>query len=217
MGDVGTTREPPRRGRPGYDQKAILEVAVAAFNEYGYDATSMGVLAARLSLSKAAIYHHFSSKEELLERALDEALGALEAVFTVSETQTGRAIDRLAWVLRGAVHVLSDKLPYVTLLLRVHGNTTVEHNALARRREFDRVVAALVVEACDEGSLRSDIDPRIVTRLLFGMVSSIAEWYRPTGPVDAERLAEDVLAFALDGLRMPASDRIADLVAATND
>lgn len=204
-----------RRGRPGYDQKAILEVAITAFNEFGYDATSMGVLASRLSLSKAAIYHHVSSKEELLELALDEALGALEGVLTTEEARAGRAIDRLAWVLRGAVNVLSEKLPSVMLLLRVHGNTVVEHNALARRKEFDRVVAALVVEACEDGSLRSDIDPRIVTRLLFGMVNSIAEWYRPSGPADAAKLAEDVLAFALDGLRMPTSNRVTDLLGLT--
>jgi AcrR family transcriptional regulator len=201
---VGVTSEPARRGRPGYDQQAILEVAVAAFNEYGYDATSMGVLADRLSLSKAAIYHHFASKEELLERALDEALGSLEAVFAVSEVGASSAIERLDRVLRGAVQVLCAKLPYVKLLLRVHGNTAVETDALARRRELDRVVATLVAAACDEGSIRGDIDPRIVTRLLFGMVSSIAEWYRPEGPADAERLADDVLTFALDGLRIPA-------------
>jgi AcrR family transcriptional regulator len=44
-----------KRGRPGYDQRGILEVAVAAFNEYGYDATSIGMLAERLGLSKSAI------------------------------------------------------------------------------------------------------------------------------------------------------------------
>ncbi|MEX1078560.1 MAG: TetR/AcrR family transcriptional regulator [Homoserinimonas sp.] len=216
MGVAGVTSEPARRGRPGYDQQAILEVAVTAFNEFGYDATSMGVLADRLSLSKAAIYHHFASKEELLERALDEALGSLEAVFVVSETRATSAIDRLNLVLRGAVHVLCAKLPYVKLLLRVRGNTVVETNALARRRELDRVVAALVLDACDEGALRRDIDPRIVTRLLFGMVSSIAEWYRPAGPADAEKLADDVLAFAIDGLRMPAADRLTE-VASAND
>ena len=69
-----------KRGRPGYDQKAILEVSVAVFNEFGYDATSMGVLASRLALSKSAIYHHFTSKEELLELALNEALSGLEGV-----------------------------------------------------------------------------------------------------------------------------------------
>lgn len=69
-----------RRGRPGYDQQGILAVAVAAFNEYGYDATSIGMLAERLGLSKSAIYHHFGSKDEILDLALDAALSGLEAV-----------------------------------------------------------------------------------------------------------------------------------------
>jgi hypothetical protein len=114
------------------------------------------------------------------------------------------ASDRLAAVLRGAVNVLVDKLPAVTLLLRVRGNTDVERHALARRRAFDRAVASLVVEARDEGSLRSDIEPGIVARLLFGMINSIVEWYRPGGQVDAATLADDVLAVALDGLRTQA-------------
>ena len=191
----------PKRGRPGYDQRAILEIAVAAFNEFGYDATSMGVLATRLALSKAAIYHHFSSKDEVLQLALDEALSGLEGVLKEQGALTGSSIDRLAHVLRGAVHVLTSRLPYVTLLLRVRGNTDVERLALTRRRAFDHSVTAHVVEARDEGSLRGDIDPRVVTRLLFGMVNSIAEWYRAGGPEDAAQLADDVLAVALDGLR----------------
>lgn len=195
----------PRRGRPGYDQRQVLDIAVAAFIEHGYDATSMGVLAERLGLSKSAIYHHFPSKGDLLRLALDEALSALEGVLTLPGAVSGPAADRLAVVLRGAVVVLVDKLPFVTLLLRVHGNTEVERNALARRRAFDRAVTALVVEACDEGSLRNDIDPRIVTRLLFGMINSIVEWYRPGGPESTEKLADDVLAVALDGLRVPAA------------
>ena len=200
---------PPKRGRPGYDQRAILEVAVAAFNEFGYDATSMGVLATRLGLSKSAIYHHFASKEELLKQALDEAFDGLEGVLQADNAAAGLAIDRLAAVLRGAVEVLTTRLPYVTLLLRVRGNTDVERAALARRRAFDRSVSALVMEARDEGFLRGDIDPRIVTRLLLGMVNSIVEWYRPDGPEDAGQLASDVLAVALDGLRVsPGLDKL---------
>jgi AcrR family transcriptional regulator len=202
----------PKRGRPGYDQRQVLDIAVAAFIEHGYDATSMGVLAARLGLSKSAIYHHFPSKGDLLRLALDEALTALEGVLTAPEALQGKAADRLAFVLRGAVTVLVNNLSYVTLLLRVHGNTDVERDALARRRAFDRSVTALVVEARDEGSLRSDIDPRIVTRLLFGMINSIVEWYRPGGPESTEQLADDILAVALDGLRTPTSNRGGDLL-----
>jgi AcrR family transcriptional regulator len=197
-----------RRGRPGYDQRALLDVALSAINDFGYDATSMAVLAQRHGLSKSAIYHHFAAKEDILELALDEALTALENVLAAAnELAAGQpdapASDRLAAVLRGAVNVLVDKLPSVTLLLRVRGNTDVERRALARRRAFDRAVASLVVEARDEGSLRSDIEPGIVARLLFGMINSIVEWYRPGGPVDAATLADDVLAVALDGLRTP--------------
>ena len=90
----------------------------------------------------------------------------------------------------------------MTLLLRVRGNTEVERAALSRRRAFDRAVASLVVEARDAGSLRADLDPGIVSRLLFGMINSIAEWYRPGGPEDADQLAADVLTVALDGLRV---------------
>lgn len=192
-----------RRGRPGYDRDEVLEIAVRAFNELGYDATSMGTLAERLGLSKSAIYHHFPSKDALLEAALDEGLGALEGVLGEAGAREGSPAARLRFVLGRAVHVLVERLPSVTLLLRLRGNTPVERAALDRRREFDRAVTALVVEARDAGELRDDIDPRIAERLLFGMINSIVEWYRPEGPEDAQRLTADVLAFAADGLRLP--------------
>jgi AcrR family transcriptional regulator len=194
-----------RRGRPGYDQQSVLEIAVAAFNEFGYDATSMGMLASRLALSKSAIYHHFASKEELLQVALDVALTGLEEILTHEQARSGPAADRLDFILRGAVDVLVTRQPYVTLLLRLHGNTVVERNALARRREFSQAVAALLLAARDEGSVRSDIDPAVVARLLFGMINSIVEWYRPTGSENAAKLADDVLTIALNGLRVPSS------------
>ncbi|MEW2461913.1 MULTISPECIES: TetR/AcrR family transcriptional regulator [Microbacterium] len=202
MSEMQTTR----RGRPGYDQQGILDVAVAAFNEHGYDATSIGKLAERLGLSKSAIYHHFASKDDILDRALDAALSGLEAVVDdpLPLTDGGRAPDavaRLEHVLRGAVHVLVSQLPAVTLLLRVRGNTDVERRALTRRRAFDRRITALVGEAQAEGSLRSDIDAAVVARLTFGMINSIVEWYRPGGREGADRLADDVVAIALDGLR----------------
>ena len=68
--------------------------------------------------------------------------------------------------------------------------------------------AGLVSAAQAEGSLRSDIDVRVVERLLFGMINSIVEWYRPGGREDAARLADDVVAVALDGLRMPATTAV---------
>lgn len=193
--------EHARRGRPGYDRAQILQVAVTLFIEQGYDATSVAQLADRLGLTKSALYHHFDSKEELLAVALEQALGGLEAVLDTPDATAGTAADRLAAVLRGAVRVLVAQLPAVTLLLRVRGNSDTERTALQRRRAFDQSVTALVRAAQDEGSVRADIDARVATRLVFGMVNSLIEWYRPTGVEDADQLADDVLAVALDGLR----------------
>lgn len=188
-----------RRGRPGYDRRGLRDAAVAVFNESGYDATSVAALAARLGLSKAALYHHFASKEEILESALAEALDGLEGVLTSSEAVS--AGERLADVLRGAVGVLVENLPSVTLLLRVRGNSDVERRALERRRAFDHALTLIVRAAQDEGAVRADVDASVATRLLFGMVNSLVEWYRPGGPEDAATLARDVLTVALDGLR----------------
>ncbi|MFI2488264.1 TetR/AcrR family transcriptional regulator [Promicromonospora kroppenstedtii] len=189
-----------RAGRVAYDLDAVLSVAVQAFNERGYDATSMGTLAERLGTSKSAIYYHVSGKEELLRLALERALGNLERLLDEPDPAAS-ALDRLERVLRGAVRVLVAELPFVTLLLRLRGNTEVEREALARRREFDHAVARLVEEAVADGALRSDVDARTATRLLFGMVNSLVEWYRPGGGLGADQLADAVVAMAFDGLR----------------
>ena len=187
-----------RRGRPGYDQQTVLRRAVEVFNRQGYDGTSMGDLARELGVGKSALYHHVPGKEALLSQALDEALDGLTAVL---DRPTGAtAYDRLRTAVRDSVRVLVEHLPAVTLLLRVRGNSAVELAALRRRREIDDRLAGLVAAAVAEGSLRADLPPDLVSRLLFGMVNSLVEWYRPGGPVDAGMLADALATLAFEGL-----------------
>lgn len=195
------TAAPARRGRPGYSLDSLLDVAVAVFNERGYEATSMDELALRLGITKSAIYHHVPSKVELLRLALDRALDALFAVTEEPGATAGRAIDRLEHVVRGSVRVLAAELPFVTLLLRVRGNSDVERAALQRRREFDRFVTDLVRAAEEEGDVRPAVDPSVTSRLLFGTVNSLTEWYRPGGGLTADDLADAVVTTAFRGLR----------------
>jgi AcrR family transcriptional regulator len=188
---------PVRRGRPGYDVESLLAVAVAVFNERGYDGTSMEDLSQRLGISKSAIYHHVPSKDELLRMAMDRALDGLFGVLGDTQRLDAPAIDKLEHLVRGSVAVLQQRLSYVTLLLRAHGNTEVERAALERRRQFDRYVAGLVRQAEADGDIRPDVDPAVTARLLFGMVNSLIEWYRPAH----SDLADAVCAIAFDGLR----------------
>ncbi|GAA1984101.1 TetR/AcrR family transcriptional regulator [Nocardiopsis rhodophaea] len=201
---ASSSGEPPvrrRAGRPGHDAESVLRVAVRVFNERGYDGTSMEDLARALGVTKSAIYHHFSGKSELLRRSLDHALDALFAVTDEPGATSGPAIDRLEYVVRGSVRVLVEELPHVTLLLRVRGNTAVERHALERRREFDHFVGDLVRAGVEAGDIRPDIDPALAGRLLFGMVNSIVEWYRPGKGLDAPELADALATVAFNGLR----------------
>jgi len=196
-----TAEATPRRGRPGYDRAQVLRIAVELFNEQGYDATSVADLAQRLGLSKSALYHHFDSKEQLLSLALEDALNGLETALETAVKNGGSAAESLNLLIQGAVMTLTEQQPQVTLLLRLRGNSPVELAALERRRSFDARVTALVREAQTDGQLRADLDAGIATRLIFGMVNSVAEWYRPGGSIDPELLGREVIAIALDGLR----------------
>ena len=179
-------------------------MAVRVFTERGYDGTSMEDLARAARITKSSFYYHVSGKEELLRRSLDRALDRLFAVLGEPEALEGRAIDRLEHVVRGSIEVLVDELPHVTLLLRVRGNTKVERRALERRREFGRAVTKLVTEAVQEGDLRPQTDEGLTARLLFGMVNSVVDWYRPNGgTLTSESLADAVVSLTIDGWRQP--------------
>ena len=119
----------------------------------------------------------------------------------------GRADDRLEYVLRRTVDVMVDELPFVTLLLRLRGNTEIERLAMTRRRKFNARVTKLVKTASLEGSVRADIDPAVTSRLLFGTINSIVEWYRPGGAITAASLADHLITMTFDGLRLPAAAR----------
>jgi len=189
-------------GRPArYQPDELLAMVTQEFIARGYDATSMEDLARATGLTKSAIYHHVSGKEALLRLAVERATSSLFAVLTEGPSQHGPAVDRLEHVVRRSAEVLVEQLPYVTVLLRVRGNTEAERWAIERRREFDTRLAAIVRAAIDEGDVRADLDPRLVTRLLFGMVNSLVEWYRPGGVTSAQDVADALVAIAFQGLK----------------
>ncbi|MGO3178672.1 MAG: TetR/AcrR family transcriptional regulator [Brevibacterium linens] len=190
-----------RRGRPGYDRETLINKATEVFVSRGYDGTSMDTVARELGITKSAIYHHVKSKEELLHLAISRGIRALDsAVETESLRENVTALERLQLAVRASVVILIEYHHSVTLLLRVRGNSPLEREALEARRNIDSKVRALVEAAIAEGGLRSDFTPGLITRLLFGMVNSITEWYRPSYPVDPDTIAEAVTTMAFQGL-----------------
>ncbi|WP_308252011.1 TetR/AcrR family transcriptional regulator [Pseudonocardia sp. KRD291] len=192
--------DPARRSRrPSGGAGSLLEVAVGEFNTRGYDATSMEDLSRAAGITKSSFYHHFAGKEALLRAALERAVDGLFSALDAPAAHTGTPAERLRAIVRAQVVVLMAELPYVTLLLRVRGNTETERWALERRRTFDAEVTRLVGEAVDAGEVRAGVDPALAAKLLGGLINSIVEWYRPGRP-GTDTLPDDVVAAAFVGI-----------------
>ena len=192
-----------RARRPSGGAGSLLAVAVGEFITRGYDATSMEDLSRAAGITKSSFYHHFAGKEALLRAALERALSRLFAILDEPGATSGAPVERLRHIVRSQVAVLTEDLPYVTLLLRVRGNTETERWALEQRRAFDARVAAIVREAVEQGQVRGDVDPALAARLLSGLVNSVVEWFRPGRP-GAARLPDEVARAAFEGI-LPAA------------
>ncbi len=191
---------PAREHRAPYDIESVTDAAVRVFNRRGYEAASMEDVARETGLTKSSLYYHVSGKEELLARALERAFGRLLGVLEEPGAQSGAPLKRLRHIVYRGVIVTLEFVQEVELLQRIKGNTPTERQAMARRRRFDRAVAALVAEAAAAGELRADIEPGLLTRLIFGMGNSITQWYRHEGRMRPEQIAEAVSHLVFEGI-----------------
>jgi len=190
-----------RQARRRYDIDSLTDVALRVFAERGFDGASMDDVAREAGVTKAALYHHVASKDELLERGLSRALEALFAVLVEPAAQTGTPIARLRHIVRRVVELAIAVRPELTVLVRVRGNSAVERRAIARRKQFDAAVAEIVRAAQAAGECDPALDAGLFTRLTFGMCNSIVEWYRPAGALDRTAIAQAVVQLVFDGAR----------------
>lgn len=193
-------RKSPSPVRASYDIDSLTDIALRVFAERGFDAATMDDVARAAGITKAAIYHHVSGKEELLQRGLERALVALFAVLDEEAAQRGPALERLRFILRRVAALALELLPELTVLVRVRGNTKAERAAIARRRRFDATIAQLVEAAQSAKEIDPNLDAALVVRLMFGMVNSLVEWYRPSGSLRIATVSDTMVRMVFDGI-----------------
>jgi AcrR family transcriptional regulator len=186
--------------RKPYDIDSLTDVALRVFAERGYDGASMDDVARAAGITKASIYHHVSGKEALLERGLGRALDALFAILEETAAREGSALARVRHIVTRVAETTLRLRPELTVLFRAHGSSKSERDALERRRAFDRIVTGLLVQAQREGDVRDDLDPRLTTRLVFGMSNSIVEWYRSGSSLGGQTVVKAIVALAFEGI-----------------
>ena len=72
----------------------IQEVAVALFAEQGYEKTSLREIAERLDVTKAALYYHFKSKEDIVRSIVEDYYGQIDALLAWARTPPDAAGTR---------------------------------------------------------------------------------------------------------------------------
>ena len=194
---------PSAADREAYNVESLSRVAFQLFRKRGYDATSVEQIARAAGITKSSIYHHVSSKEELLDRGVTRALDLLYATLDEPQSLSGTYVDRVQHILRRGVEVEVSHLDEVAVLLRLRGNTRIERRALERRRDFDRKVAVLITQAIENNEVRDDVDPLVVTRLLFSMANWLTEWFDPGGQFTTAEIGETIIRLAFEGLQGP--------------
>jgi TetR/AcrR family transcriptional regulator len=95
----------------------ILDAAMLAYGGRGYDATSLDDLAADLGIRKQSILYHFPSKDQLLDAAVDRAVGELTQVLWDVIATSDDGFDRVEAMVRG-VFRLAMRRPELLGLLR---------------------------------------------------------------------------------------------------
>lgn len=176
-----------------FKRERILEEASVLFYERGYRGTTLDAIAERLEVSKPFIYHHFSSKAELLVEIYKRVLRLCLDTIQAAEASPGTARERVRTFAIAYTHIVIREQAIVAIFFREEQNLPPDQidaiNAL--KREFDAKLRQLLQDGVDKGEL--DIaDVRLATLALTGMMNWAYTWYRPQG-----RLSPDVIGAAM--------------------
>ncbi len=180
----------------------ILAVAAQIFRRKGFHATSMQDIARAVHLQKASLYHHVSSKQEILLALLDRALDLLIASMHEVVSQPLSPAEKLRRAIEAYTATLAEHRDLAAVLLLEFRFLDPELKArhIRRRDEFERLWREVVNEGVTQGDFRVE-DVALAVRAVLGMVNWLVMWYRPDGPLSIEVIAHQFAELALEGLR----------------
>jgi AcrR family transcriptional regulator len=190
-------------------QAQIYEVAARVFCQKGYEKTSMGDIALAMRMTKAGVYHHIESKEELLAAIIAYGMDVFERQVLDKVETIPDPLERLRATLRGhLLLVLRDRPKEVTVIL--HETSALPAAARAkvnvRKKRYIRFLEKTIRELVMRRIARR-VDPSVAAFALLGMVNWTYQWYRPGGRLSETALADAMTDFYLNGLLAPKARR----------
>lgn len=181
---------------------AVLRAAALIFAEQGFDKTSMDDIAAALGVTKPTLYKYFKDKADLLRACSSEAICRYDRAASEAKAHKGGSLDKLALYLRRSVEYSTDELGRALVMIDERDlSATGREDRKQLRSRVERMFRGIVRQGINNGEIRPDLDPKVVTFALFGTFNNIAIWYKRTGELPLEEIVRQYFVVLLEGLK----------------
>jgi TetR/AcrR family transcriptional regulator, cholesterol catabolism regulator len=173
----------------------ILTSAAEMFARKGIGATTVREIADAVGVLSGSLYHHFESKDAIVEEILTGYLDAIQTSYAQVLASGKSAPESLHDLVLTSLQVASDQ----------PGATAIYQNELHYLREQERFTSVqrtwlrVIERGVADGSFRDDIAPRVFYRLIRDAVWLSVRWHRPDGTYPTAQLAEDITSIFLNG------------------
>jgi TetR/AcrR family transcriptional regulator, cholesterol catabolism regulator len=191
-------------------RRAVLEIAARVMCEKGYEGASIQDIADAAGLTKAGLYHHIRSKEHLLHEIHNYGMDLFEERVLEPVLLIADPVLRLRECMRRNIRLLTEEgSKEITVILHedasLKGEPRVQINT--RKKRYLRFLESTIAEAMETGRLRK-ANPKVAAFAFLGMILWVYKWWKPTGPLPADRLAAEMERFFFGdeevGPRLPA-------------
>ena len=180
----------------------ILNTAARLFREKGFLTTTLDDVATQLTISKANIYNYFRNKKYLLyEVLLIAAKKSIKKAILIL-TSSASPKDKLKDIIRMHVKIETDMNALVGgIAVFERRNLPVKlirkYNAV--RREYEQIFLDVFEEAINAGQIKQ-CNTRLMAQFILGMINSIPHWFKNTGPLSPDDVANELLGLIECGI-----------------
>jgi AcrR family transcriptional regulator len=179
----------------------ILDAAAQVIRQKGFHAASMADIAGVVNLQKASLYHHVTSKQEILLDLLERALQMLSERISAIAAQDAPADARLRQMIKVYLQSLAENSDLSSVLLFEHRSLDKKSHArhIPHRDKFEGLWRDVVNDGVRAG-LFACPDVPMAVRVLMGVMNWTLTWYSPDGSKSIETIADQYADLLFNGL-----------------
>ena len=181
----------------------LLELAATMFAERGLRATTVRDIADSAGILSGSLYHHFASKEEMVDEVLRGFLDWLFARYQQIVDTEPNPLERLKGLFMASFEAIEHRHAQVVIYQdeakRLAGQERFSY-VEERNQEQRKMWLDLLNQGVDEGYFRPDTDVDLVYRFIRDTTWVSVRWYQPGGPLTAEEVGRQYLSIVLGGI-----------------